>query len=192
MNRCLIVLCGLVLLPCAGGSVLAADAPAPAERTIVLVRHGRWVADPKIDEKTGPHLSPPGSAQAHLAGVRLAAMPGRFDRMYVSPMQRARDTATIIGERFPGRPFEVVGDLAECVPPAWRTRVSRGYSREQQGDCKARHDRDFTRFFKPAAGSPRRDLLVCHGDVIRYVVTRALRSTPGRGWQCRSAMPASR
>jgi hypothetical protein len=60
MNRCLIVLCGLVLLPCAGGSVLAADAPAPAERTIVQVRHGSLVAVPKIDENTGPPLSPPG------------------------------------------------------------------------------------------------------------------------------------
>ena len=149
-------------------------AQIPAERTIVLVRHGNYVPDPKIDEKIGPHLSPLGSAQAHLAGG-LAGMPGRFDGMYVCPMQRARDTAAIIGERFPGCPFEVVGDLAECVPPTWRTDAVKDYSRKEQADCEAAINRDFVRFFKPAIGSPQRDLLVCHGDVIRYLVTRALR-----------------
>jgi serine/threonine-protein phosphatase PGAM5 len=175
MNRCLIVLCSLVLLLSAGGSALAADAQQPAERTIVLVRHGSYEPDPNIDEKIGPHLSPLGSAQAHLAGARLAGMPGRFDGMYVSPMQRARDTAAIIGESFPGRHFEVVDDLAECVPPTWRTEVTKDYSSKEQADCKAALDRDFARFFKPAFGRPQRDLLVCHGDVIRYLVTRALR-----------------
>jgi serine/threonine-protein phosphatase PGAM5 len=175
MNKLLIALCSLALLVSVGRSALAADAQAPAERTIVLVRHGSYVSDPKIDEKIGPHLAPLGSAQAHLVGARLAGMPGRFDGMYVSPMQRARDTAAIIGESFPGRHFEVVNDLAECVPPTWRTDVVKDYSRAEQADCKAQLDRVFARFFKSAAGRPQRDLLVCHGDVIRYLVTRALR-----------------
>jgi serine/threonine-protein phosphatase PGAM5 len=126
-------------------------------------------------------LSPLGSAQAHLAGARLAGMPGRLDGMYVSPMQRARDTAAIIGESFPGRHFEVVDDLAECVPPTWRADVAKDYSRAEQADCEARLDRDFARFFKPAVGGPQRDLLVCHGDVIRYLVTRAMR-VDTRAW----------
>ena len=175
MNKILIALCSLLLLLSIGGSALAADARAPAGRTIMLVRHGSYVPDPKIDEKIGPHLSPLGSAQAHLVGARLAGMPGRFDGMYVSPMQRARDTAAIIGEGFPGRHFEVVDDLAECVPPTWRTDVIKDYSRKEQADCRAALDRDFKRFFKPAIGGPQRDLLVCHGDVIRYLVTRAMR-----------------
>lgn len=175
MNKFLTALCGFVMLLSIDGSALAANAQAPAERTIVLVRHGSYVPDPKIDEKIGPHLSPLGSAQAHLVGARLAGMPGRFDGMYVSPMQRARDTAAIIGEGFPGRHFEVVDDLAECVPPTWRTDVIKDYSRKEQADCKAELDRDFKRFFKPAIGGPQRDLLVCHGDVIRYLVTRAMR-----------------
>ena len=172
MSNPLIALCGFVVLVSVGGPALAADAQAPAERTIVLVRHGSYVPDPKVDKKIGPHLSPLGSAQAHLAGARPAGMPGRFDGMYVSPMQRARDTAAIIGERFPGRPFEVVGDLAKCVPPRWRTDVVKDYSRKERADCKAALDRDFNRFFKPAIDRPQCDLLVCHGDVIRYLVQR--------------------
>ena len=175
MSNLLIALCGFVVLVSVGGPAWGGAAQALAERTIVLVRHGSYVPDPKIDEKIGPHLSPLGSALAHLAGARLAGMPGRFDGKYVSPMQRARDTAAIIGERFPGCPFEVVGDLAECVPPTWRTDAVSDYSREEQADCKAALDRDFNRYFKPAIDSPQCEMLVCHGDVIRYLVTRALR-----------------
>ena len=179
MNKFLLALC--VFAPClfAAHAVHAAApqtavAQAPAARTIVLVRHGNYEEDPKVDDRTGPHLSPLGSAQAHLAGARLAATPGHFDGLYASPMQRARDTAAIIGESFPGGHFEVVDDLAECTPPTRRTEATRD---EKPGDlaaCRAQLDRAFERFFKPAAGEPRTDLLVCHGNVTRYLVARAL------------------
>jgi len=35
-------------------------------------------------------------------------------------------------------------------------------------------DRVFDAYFRPAAGRAQTDLLVCHGNVIRYLVTRAL------------------
>jgi serine/threonine-protein phosphatase PGAM5 len=174
MNRFLLALC--VFAPCLFADMPAhAAAPqAPAARTIVLVRHGNYVEDPKIDDRIGPHPSPLGSAQAHLAGARLAGTPGHFDGMFVSPMQRARDTAAIIGESFPGRHFEVVDDLAECTPPTRRTEVGKDEKPENLVACKAQLDRAFERFFKPAAGKPQTDLLVCHGNVTRYMVTRAL------------------
>jgi serine/threonine-protein phosphatase PGAM5 len=169
MNKIL----ALLLLACS----LAAPARAadvPAERTVVLVRHGNYIPDPKIDDRIGPHLSPLGSAQAHLAGARIAGMPETFDHLYVSPMQRARDTAAIIGEGLPGRRFEVVDDLAECTPPTWRADVAKDEKPKDMAACKARLDRVFARFFHPAANRPETDLLVCHGNVIRYLVTRAL------------------
>lgn len=179
MNRFLLALC--VFAPCLFAAMPAhAVAPqatatqAPAARTLVLVRHGNYVEDPKIDDKIGPHLSPLGSAQAHLAGARLAGMPEHFDGLYVSPMQRARDTAAIIGGSFPGRHFEVVDDLAECTPPTRRTEVIKDEKPRDLAACKAQLDRAFERFFKPAAGKPQTDLLVCHGNVTRYMVTRAL------------------
>lgn len=149
-------------------------AGAPAERTLVLVRHGQYIPDPKIDDGIGPHLSPLGSAQAHMVGARLAGMPGRFDHLYASPVQRARDTAAIIGESFPGRRFEVVDDLAECTPYTWRKDVTKDEKPGEMAACKAQLDRVFERFFHPAEGQPETDMLVCHGNVIRYLVTRAL------------------
>jgi serine/threonine-protein phosphatase PGAM5 len=179
MNKFLLALCVLAHCPFAAvpahaSAPQAADPQASAARTIVLVRHGNYVEDPKIDGKIGPHLSPLGSAQAHLAGARLAGMPEHFGGMYVSPMQRARDTAAIIGGSLPGRRFEAVDDLAECTPPTRRIEAGEREKPEDLAACKAQLDRAFERFFKPAVGKPQTDLLVCHGNVIRYMVTRAL------------------
>lgn len=101
----------------------AADVAAPAARTIVLVRHGHYLPDANADKKLGPHMAPIGVAQAHLLGARLAGLPTRFDALYVSPVQRARDTAAVIAGDLPGRHFEVVDDLAERTPPTWRTKI---------------------------------------------------------------------
>src|SRR5207342_1573083 len=65
----------------------AAENPAAAARTIVLVRHGQYVPDPAADPKLGPGISPLGVAQGHLVGARLAGWPSRFDALYVSPLQ---------------------------------------------------------------------------------------------------------
>jgi serine/threonine-protein phosphatase PGAM5 len=143
-------------------------------RTIVLVRHGNYVEDSAIDEKIGPHLSPIGVAQAHLAGAALMQLPVHFDHMYASPMQRARDTAAVIAGDFPGRTFEVVDDMAECTPPTRRTETTQHDNPADLVACKQRLDRVFARFLKPATGRDEADMLVCHGNVIRYLVTRAL------------------
>ncbi len=184
MNKILIALSYLLLAwpALAAGTSTGAHATAvqaPAARTIVLVRHGNYVSDPAADEQLGPHLSPLGVAQAYLAGGRLAGRPvgadsKRFDGLYVSPMLRARDTAAAIAHDFPGRTFEVVDDLAECTPPTRRAEITKDEAPKDLVDCKARLDRVFARFFQPATGSEQVDLLVCHGNVIRYLVTRAL------------------
>ena len=161
-------LLGLVAAP-----AFAADTPAPATRTVVLVRHGNYVPDPAADAKLGPGLSPLGLAQSHLAGARLSAQ-ARFDGLYVSPLQRARDTAAAMAEDFPSRRFDVVDDLAECTPPVRGTPAATPEEAKTQEACKAQLDKAFARFFKPAAGSEHTDMLVCHGNVIRYMVVRAL------------------
>jgi serine/threonine-protein phosphatase PGAM5 len=45
---------------------------------------------------------------------------------------------------------------------------------EDLAACKAQLDRVFAKFFQPALGAERTELFVCHGNVIRYLVTRAL------------------
>jgi serine/threonine-protein phosphatase PGAM5 len=170
MNRLLPCLSLLLLFAPACG----AEPPAPAPRTIVLVRHGYYLPDPAADERLGPHLAPIGVAQARLAGARLAGLSTHFDAMYVSPVQRARDTAAVIAGDFPGRRFKVIDDLAECTPPSRRAEIMAHEKPADLAACKARFDRLFARYFRPAAGHADTDLMVCHGNVIRYLVTRAL------------------
>lgn len=156
------------------GTAHAVEPQSPAARTIILVRHGTYVPDASVDPKLGPHLSPLGVAQAYLAGARLAGLPVHFEAMLVSPMHRARDTAAAIATDFPGRHFEVVDDLAECVPATRRVEVTAHEKPADMAACAAQLDRVFARYFRPAVGHAQTDLMVCHGDVIRYLVTRAL------------------
>jgi serine/threonine-protein phosphatase PGAM5 len=146
----------------------------PGTRTILLVRHGEYDANPAADPKLGPGLSALGVAQAHLVGARLAAIPGGIDGLHVSPMQRARDTAATIATALPHGDFEVIEDLAECMPPTRRAAAMEGESAQNLAACQAQLERVFATWFKPAPGAARTDLFVCHGNVIRYLVTRAL------------------
>lgn len=168
------LLAALALLITAVGTSAKEPPPPSAMREIVLVRHGHYVADPAIDERIGPGLSPIGVAQAKLAAARLHSDFPRVDGLYVSPMQRARDTAGAIGAAFSDQAFEVVGDLAECTPPTRRKEIMAEETEESTAACKAQLDRAFARFFETPGSAGRTDLLVCHGNVIRYLVTRAL------------------
>ncbi|MGA9423108.1 MAG: histidine phosphatase family protein [Rhodanobacteraceae bacterium] len=169
MHRLLI---GVIILVFAGSA--HAESPPPAARTIILVRHGNYVADPAADAHLGPGLSPLGVAQAHLVAARLGGLPTRFDALYASPLQRARDTAAVIARSFPGRHFKVLDDLAECTPPTRRADIMAHEKPEELAACKAQLDRLFAEYFRPATGAERAELFVCHGNVIRYLVTRAL------------------
>ncbi len=179
MNRLVIAVCALVM---ASSSSVAAQrvppeqaaASMPAARTNYLVRHGHYAADPGIDARIGPALSPIGVAQARLAGARIGALSISLDGLYVSPMQRARDTAAVIAGDLQDPRFKVVDDLAECTPPSRDAAIM---SKEKSADleaCQAQFDRAFDRFFQPGRGRERSDLLVCHGNVIRSMVVRAL------------------
>ena len=188
MKHIRIVLC-LVLSLGAFAPVHAADPPGPVH-TVVLVRHGNYLDDPAADPKLGPHLSPIGVAQAHLVAHALAALPA-FDGLYTSPVQRARDTSAVIArDAFPRRSFEVVDDLAECTPPTPVAEVARRETPADMSACKAQLDRVYTRFFTAATDHDRSDLLVCHGNVTRYLVMRALGVDP-RAWLSMSIGNAS-
>ena len=168
LPRLLLLLAGLLM----ASPLFAAE--TPATRTIILVRHGYYLPDANADPKLGPHLAPIGVAQAHLAGARLAGLPTRFDTLYVSPVQRARDTAAVIAGAFRGRHFEVVDDLAECTPPTRRTEATVDEKPADLVACKQQFDRLFAHYFTPAHGHAQTELMVCHGNVIRNMVVRAL------------------
>ncbi len=176
MNRFL--LCVLLFAFAVFACAAETPAPKPAARTIYLVRHAHYKPDPAADKKLGPGISPLGVAQAHLVGARLAGLPIHFDALYVSPLQRARDTAAIIAEDLPGRTFTVVDDLAECTPPSRVASIMAVEGPRDLAACSAQIDRVFAKYFKPATGSERSELFVCHGNVIRSLIVRALGVDP--------------
>lgn len=169
---------GAALL-CLGSSApgFGAVAPAPpAPRVLVLVRHGHYAADPLADPKLGPGLTALGVAQARLAGARLAGFPQPFEAVLASPLQRAAETARVIASDL-GADVRVqtVAELEECTPPTWREQQVKDEPIEDQKACAAQLDRLFAERFVPATGGERRELLVAHGNVIRYLITKALR-----------------
>lgn len=145
-------------------------------RTIILVRHGAYQADP-ADPSPGPGLLPVGVAQAKLAASRLAAT-GKFDAIFASPMTRAHETARVIAADVAHGSFEVLPQLAECTPPTRRKEITREKTAESLAACKATLDAVFAQRFVPAAGRARRELIVAHGNVIRSLVVRALGVDP--------------
>lgn len=161
----------LVLALATAGQVFAAA--DPAARTIVLVRHGHYAADPTADPELGPGLTDLGVAQARLLGARLKGLP-HFDQVLASPLTRAQETARVLVDDLDLAPITTLADLAECTPPTRRSDISATMDTAELEACAKQLDRVFDTQFKPAAGQPDRLLLVCHGNVTRYLITRAL------------------
>lgn len=182
--------CVLCLLSAVAIAGVDEAGTGPAARTIYLVRHGHYAPDPAADARLGPGISPLGVAQARIVGARLAGLPLAFDALRVSPLQRALDTAAAIADDFPGRRFEVIDDLAECTPPTRRADIMAHEKADDLAACKAQFDRLFATYFKPAMGNEQTELLVCHGNVIRYLATRAL-AVDSEAWASMSIGHAS-
>lgn len=163
-----------------GLSMAASAQEAPAPKLIVLARHGHYELDPKADPRLGPGLSPLGIAQAQLLGARLAGE-ATFDAVRASPLQRAQETARVVAASLDEPGLTTVDDLAECTPPTHDPDDTADDTPESLKACSEQLDRLFATQFKPASGQARRELLVCHGNVIRYLVSKALGLDP-KSW----------
>jgi len=148
-------------------------------RTIYLVRHGAYEQTAKVDPEVGGALTPLGIAEARLVAARLRGLPLHFDSITSSTMERARETAAIVRESLPEVEFHESSDLSECTPPTFRP--LEGELPEEQAACAKRLDRVFAEHFRPASRTNGSDLIVAHGNVIRYLVTKAL-GVDTRAW----------
>jgi serine/threonine-protein phosphatase PGAM5 len=144
----------------------------PYTHTIYLVRHGAYDTNAKVDPDIGGPLTPLGVAEARLVGARLRGLPLRFDSVTSSTMERARETAAIVRESLPDVELRQSSDLSECTPPT--THPLAGESPDEQAACAKRLDQVFSEDFKSATTADRNDLIVAHGNVIRYLVMKAL------------------
>jgi serine/threonine-protein phosphatase PGAM5 len=164
-------------------------AAAAAPRTLYLIRHGAYVADRNADPQLGPGLTALGVAQARLIAARLNGTGISFDSMTSSTLQRARDTAAVMHETLSQVPFTQSALLRECTPP--QLAAAEGQAAREQDACAKQLDQAFAQFFTPAEGAKRRDdILVAHGNVIRYLVMKAL-AVDARAWRGMSVSHAS-
>jgi serine/threonine-protein phosphatase PGAM5 len=162
-----------VVIPAVGWSAEAAQ-KTDGVRTVYLIRHGEYDIGDDRDPDVGRGLVPLGVAQARLVAARLRGMPVGFTSMTSSTMTRAWQTALVIAQEFPGLQVESSKLLRECTPPTRRTDVMEGETPEDLEACTRQLDEAFPIYFAPSPDADRNDILVCHGNVIRYFVTKAL------------------
>lgn len=151
-----------------------------ASKNLYLVRHGQYHG---ADATTGTleALTSLGRRQAARLGRRLAPLP--FDAIWHSDLPRAVETAQILAEHLPGVPRRASKLLREGIPtvaphfsPEFRP------PRARVRETRQRMDRAFERFVRTGR-KPRTELIVAHGNIIRYLIRRALGDAADRWWQ---------
>jgi len=148
-------------------------------RTICLIRHGQYDQTDTSDAEVGKELTPLGIAQARLLSARLKGMPVEFNSLISSTMTRARETAIVINEDFPELKLQQSILIRECTPPTWRKDIMEKTDSLELIECIDNLERAFKEYFIPSPDEKdRNDIIVCHGNVIRYFVTKVLRADP--------------
>lgn len=154
-----------------GGS--SAGPTAEGIRFVYLIRHGHYDRVDSLDDRTANGLSPLGREQARLLGARLAALPVKLGHFVSSDLRRAIETVNEIGAII-GRTAERDSLLAECTAPSSRPGVNEANDPADLAACQAAMEAAWAKYFTPSPDADTHDVLVCHGNVIRWFVNRAL------------------
>jgi len=157
-------------------------------RTIYLVRHGQH----QRIEPDEPHghltmeqanqldggLTSLGIEQAELTAQRLSAYP--ISAVHCSSLPRATQTAEIIAREFPDVPLKRTRLLWECIPclPAMLAKHCAEMPAEEMARGRRQAEEAFDKYFKRARGKDKQEIVVCHGNLIRYFVSRVLQVEP--------------
>ncbi|MEO5618139.1 MAG: histidine phosphatase family protein [Candidatus Eisenbacteria bacterium] len=150
------------------------DTTLTGYRYLYLVRHGWYDFGDKRDDRIGMGLDSLGRVQARLVGERLAALPVKIHSLTSSTLTRARETADDIGVLLRMQP-ERDSLISECQTPSLRADLNAREPQADQDACQARMLRAYARYVHPAGSREDvRDVLVAHGNVIRWFVTKTL------------------
>jgi serine/threonine-protein phosphatase PGAM5 len=175
------------------------------QRTIILVRHGQTDRSKLPPDKLGNGLTALGLRQAELTGRRLAGLP--VTAIHHSTARRATETAEVIATQFPRVPLRADPVLLECIPayPPAFVEWYRTMPVEQLagGDIPVpaemrfwldlwppgtawpvmevevmQAETAFARYFRPPGDADEHEIIVCHGNIIRYFMLRVLQAPP--------------
>ena len=164
--------------------VVAASAATPARSTqgtryVYLIRHGMYDRVDSLDDRTANGLNALGREQARLLGGRLRGLPVRPRLLVSSGLTRARETGDELASML-GLSCERDSMLEECTPPALTDTTSTAAERDEAAACSATLGKAWDRYMLPAPQGDVHDVLVCHGNVIRWFVARALHADSRR------------
>jgi serine/threonine-protein phosphatase PGAM5 len=154
------------------------EAQRVSERILYLVRHGQLDLMAFAENQFAAGLTAIGREQAKYTGKTLRSLD--VSSIYSSTLGRARETAAIIAREFPRigvRPSNLLWELPNVGPitdQGWRTVFAKG---------KQRGERAFVKYVRPTRQKQRIEILVSHGNLIRYFACRVLGIEP-ESWSC--------
>ena len=154
-----------------------------ALRTLYLIRHGQHHSETFVDDPLGTHLTPMGQEQALLTAYRLREL--AVQKIHFSSMYRTAETALriadILCELNPDVKLHHSKGLWECipiVPDKLAEDFGIMYSAQELASGGKHARKVFNRYFKRALGEDKTEIIVTHGNLIRYLVLRALQVSP--------------
>ena len=157
-----------------------------ATRKLYLIRHGQYELDGKTDN--AKVLTKLGQEQAVITGKHLSKLDVEFSNVYISTMERAKETGNIILNQIKdcekadsfsiersdmlreGHPINSI-PYHRFKPDLWEfqdgSRIEAAFRRYFH---RAHHSQDETTH----------EVMVCHANVIRYFICRAIQVAPER------------
>jgi len=145
-----------------------------AYRFLYLIRHGNYDSTTDLQDGLEGGLTPLGEVQAERTALRLAGLP--VEAIHHSTLRRAVQTAEVIARFFPGVPRLPSPLLKECIPgiPSREPEAFENIPAEDVSGGLQRAEQAFSHYFRSAGSSDQHELLVCHGNIIRYFACRVL------------------
>jgi len=157
-----------------------------AYRFLYLVRHGQF--DGNLHANPDGKLTTLGRRQARRAAKALAGIP--VTAIHMSTLPRTLETAQPFIKAFPAARVERTRRLWECLPPIapeLRTGYFAHYTDAELARQAAHAARAYTHYFRRTRGKDRHEVLVTHGNLIRYLACRAMHVDPLAWVNLRSA-----
>ncbi|GAW79754.1 phosphoglycerate mutase [Plasmodium gonderi] len=146
-------------------------------KNIILVRHGQYERKNRNDENS-KKLTKEGCKQAEITGKKLKDILNnkKINVIYHSDLIRAKETAQIISKYFPNATLVNDPNLNEGTPylPDPIPKSSKFDTNKIRLDNKRINKAYETYFYQPPGDEDEYQLIICHGNVIRYFLCRAL------------------
>ena len=144
---------------------------------LLLIRHGDYDYADARPENRGQVLTKLGLQQAKATAEWLAGCGNRVEAVRSSDFVRAQQTAAVIAQALPGARVFKSETLRECRDVY--------YQDHQQVPSSA--DTAYAELLECAAASPYANVIVCHANLIRYLLSRLL-AWPRKTWD-RTVIP---